>query len=217
MAIKRLPSNAAKRPALGIHRRHASLWRGALAWTHRRHGRPRRNLHRRCKPRRLQRTMAAVREFLLRHHQRTPPVPRRPQETSLGGSGTSRWAPPTTIRFLAPCSNPRMDKVTPEARRSEFQVMSGEPPMGRVLRGTRTVPQCPAGLNCVHPFTFSPKSPIPQVFIRFVCDFGQGASGHLLLDPHGRPGVGHGQHQSPEDRWSQNGLNGLPRRMILLM
>jgi hypothetical protein len=84
-------------------------------------------------------------------------------------AGTSK-----TIRFVLPCSNPLITRTTPPDRLPEFRIMSPEPAKGRVATSNgRQVPfQCPSGSDCVIPFSFSPKSPIAQVFVQFVCDVG---------------------------------------------
>jgi hypothetical protein len=77
-----------------------------------------------------------------------------------------------TIRIVLPCNSLRIQGVTPSERQSEFRIMPSEPAMGRTAEANgRQIPfQCPAGNNCVHPFSFSPKSPIARISVNFTCD-----------------------------------------------
>jgi hypothetical protein len=77
-----------------------------------------------------------------------------------------------TIRIVLPCNSLRIQGVTPSERQSEFRIMPSEPAMGRTAEANgRQIPfQCPAGNKCVHPFSFSPKSPIARIIVNFTCD-----------------------------------------------
>jgi TonB family protein len=77
-----------------------------------------------------------------------------------------------TIRIVLPCNSLRIRSVSPPERQSEFRIMPSEPAMGRtaVANGRRIPFQCPSGNNCVHPFSFSPKSHIAQINVYFTCD-----------------------------------------------
>jgi protein TonB len=77
-----------------------------------------------------------------------------------------------TIRIVLPCNSLRIRSVTPPERQSEFRILPSEPAMGRTaVANDRQIPfQCPPGNKCVHPFSFSPKSPIAQINVYFTCD-----------------------------------------------